>query len=337
MATPAVISLTKIDACGLYSMRRSKFEYGDISSVLADLAQWASNKPLSLTKTYGDDDKLHPCYLYDIYHDQGDWLIATWNETESSGDAVASVDGQALVGQASITSTSLPSNSIPGFPTYFWVLPKEKIVASIKFEYRKTGIQELAHYIKSFLTYYSRYAVTTPTNKGNNLAIEVCGYRQHSSAEILNLCPRFKLKEIHNLGEIDFIKTQVDSITKITNKTTLFVDVPLHKTIWQKLNALINSSTEKTLSKNVHISYDIKDNFSLAEVEDIISEWEENKDEDVWSDRGFYIKGKPYWLRKSIARDTFHLNLVKHGHSVDLAALAKALREQKQNILNLRK
>lgn len=149
MGIKAVISLVSIEACGLYSSNGRNFKYGDINSVLVNLSQWADKKPLGLTKTFEGDDKHNPCYLYDIYTDQEDWLIAMWNETESNDGTVASVDSQAIVGKASISSTNLPKNNIPGFPTYFWVLPKEKLVASIKFEYRKTGVQELALYLQS--------------------------------------------------------------------------------------------------------------------------------------------------------------------------------------------
>lgn len=86
----------------------------------------------------------------------------------------------------------------------------------------------------------------------------------------------------------------------------------------------------------MHISYDMKDDFSSEDVENIIAEWEKNKDEDVWADRGFYIAGKPYWLRKSMARDTFDLPLIKSENSINLPDLATALRSQRANILNLK-
>lgn len=250
MGIKAVISLVSIEACGLYSSNGRNFKYGDINSVLVNLSQWADKKPLGLTKTFEGDDKHNPCYLYDIYTDQEDWLIAMWNETESNDGTVASVDSQAIVGKASISSTNLPKNNIPGFPTYFWVLPKEKLVASIKFEYRKTGVQELALYLQSFLAFFSRYAVTVPSKDNNALYSEILGYIQHSGDAPENLRPRVKLKEVRNPGEIEHIKANALSVTKIVCKTTLLPSIPLHKTLWQKVNEVLNSKTEKKSFKS---------------------------------------------------------------------------------------
>lgn len=154
MALTAKITFYEIHQCGYYKYKEKDAPvFGGINETLLDLEAWV--KPLSFeaTKTFDSDDgKTLPVYLLGLRQGKESWLLATWNQVPSSEVGVSSVARTSTLDKIKVFANSIEENSIPGFPTYFWIFPSLKSFATICFDVYngKDGFQ---NYLDSFLAF----------------------------------------------------------------------------------------------------------------------------------------------------------------------------------------
>ncbi|MEJ8295630.1 hypothetical protein WKI45_22670 [Delftia tsuruhatensis] len=133
-----------VKKCGLYL-------YGDgdgavskgvgLADTLRLLANWV--KDLEFEETIPWDPKkspesLHDCYCHDLYanDDNGDYVLVLW---KSDGESSGNLWGRAKKSQFGNLSAverkdNGKKNMIWGRPCYYWFLPSENVVISIKFD-----------------------------------------------------------------------------------------------------------------------------------------------------------------------------------------------------------
>lgn len=332
----ARVSLYRVSACGYYRRRDHAPRFGQLDSVLADLKAWGSDKRLAYTKTFSNGPQM-PVYLVDVTRAaSGDaWLLTLWNEAHNTDGAVASIDGRANVGSADVSETEFEEGHIPGHATYFWFLPNEGLVASVRFQHPTTGTTSMNKYLSSFLKSFTSYVVLGEAD--DHGALPVVGYRANPQAQTERLFARFKTDVFVKPGPADYIAEHAQSIRKIKRKSALDLAIHTDRSMFQKLLEGLTLVNHQTTKQEVNIQYEVDvDGLSAQEVSDIVAEWSEDHEDET--DYGFMLRGSAevHWLGKAYVREKLQLDVDReNAEVVEPESLLRELARHKDYLLGL--
>lgn len=335
----ARIRIYDISKCGYYAWRGTEPEFGDIGEIMSDLSLWSKGKSLVATKTYESADftEIFPAYLLDVKERNGNWLVKIWNQTPASEGNVHSVMGSSSVGNPKVIANEILKGSIPGFATYFWVVPKKNIFASVGFQHLITGQPAFQQYIKSYIESFSKFVVHAQAPK-DGVDIDILGYRSSSKYEPLNLRPRFQTEMFTKPGDYEFLKRNVDKITRVVRKTKLQLNRVDDYKAWQQFLRWTQISVPPSKPADfINLQYIIGANITKSDLTSIVDEYQNNHDRQ-WDDYGFKVKGdqKTHWLSHASARGEFDLDVVKDNDEVfNTDSLLSALDKRKAAIFKM--
>lgn len=340
------INLFDLTACGFYSRGyQLEHEFGTLNETLLDLQRWAANRKLRSTKTFTpkDGSDLLPVYLFDIKSaEDGSWLVVTWNETQSFDGSVASADGDSPVGAANVELNEIQEGGIPGFPTYFYIIPDAQIIASVRPYHDSTGLPGLREYMKSYLEFFSKYVHLEEENNNGVTVLYPVGYSKSEEYyfEADELSIKFETKETRNPGRLQYIRDNVEKVSKIIRKMTLDLNHKVKLRFFQKaLQGIGIHRDQQTTDQKIKIKYEIQEKITLDELNDMIEEWENTQDR-TYDDYGLVLRGsdqQPFWFSSSKANGRFDLNVIEiNDAKIDSTSLLTALTHHKDQILQLK-
>lgn len=177
----AKVTFYRFDKCGLFEYGAEKSKLGELPDFLNQLMVWVqrNGKPLDETCTYAieESEDVSRTFCYDIVKNgvTGDFLLTTWNETPSYEGKVAAVNSKGKFGEAKVEFTKLPKDSIPGYATYFWIVPSKNVFASIRFQHVLNGKKNFDKYFKEFISKFSGYVVL---GKSETSDFQIIGYAE---------------------------------------------------------------------------------------------------------------------------------------------------------------
>jgi len=325
MSESVKFSFYQVDECGYYSWGNSSPVFGSIQELLTDLLHWSADKSIENTKLYepqvGSD--YLSTYLFDIKCMGEDWLVTTWNEVPSTEAGIASVIRDSSVTAPDVIMNRIQDNSIPGYATYFWILPNESLFASVRFKKRtQTGQQPFRKYMEqalSLISSYVRYG-----EDGVDDSRQVIGYAPVGEDLISpSPSPRFKTSLAHDVGNRQFIRENAARVSKIIRKETLRLNHADERQWWQSaLSRLgISSGSDYRRTDDVNVKYELRPEFfDLQQVDLMMEEWDESEPmRSEWDDYGFTFKGdanKVHWLSYSTLTASAELNVVWDNNEV---------------------
>lgn len=334
----AKITFYEVDQCGFFHRGEPGAAFGNVQNMLCDLVEWSRDKQLAATKVYepADGSDLMPTYLMDITEGDGAWLVTIWNQTPATEGKVAAAVGTSNVGAATVLMNDIPPGGIPGFATYFWFIPAQKVFASIRFQHLVTGQKPMQQYMESFLESSSRHVVWTDPAEG--VDIELAGYREGPNAPVQDLSPRFRTKLFRKSGLHAMLLNNAGRVRKVLRKTTLRLDRAEQLDQWQKVMAWTHIRAPQNRPDLVKLQYEVAAQLTRDDIEAMIASWNAGHDRE-WDDYGFRLKGessKVHWLSYSIARKEFDLNVKRNSlEVVNPQSLLKALHGGRAEILKL--
>lgn len=343
----ASITLYDITKCGLYKFNDSSISLlGNIEIFLDQLIKWAKNPKRNLidTCTYEiDDDELgERTFCYDILKNSTtkNFLVVTWNETASLEGQLASIVGNVPVGQAKVKTKGSGKNEIVGYPSYFYIMPNENILATITFGKTKNGAFNFKCLFKEFISKYTSFAcyeknTETQTN-------ELKGYKadKTSTDAPQNLRASFNFNIIRSSHQIDKLVTNHKEITKVVKHNKLSVTDTLKLGWSSKLSISIFDKQKPKTDGDVKFTFEYPYTPTNAkELKDIIQDWELNYTGSMWDNIGFKLQGesKTIWLNDMNARNRFELYLNRNNQNViEPIELFSELERISKNILALK-
>lgn len=314
----ATLTFYGIEKCGYYRPGNQCAQFGNIAGTLGELKSWAldSNKALAETCTFKPSDETDHLgvFCFDMAtNPSGDFLVVTWNETETLGEAMASVNGTQPVGKAQVITNDLPKNHIAGFPTYFWFIPDKKVFASIKIGNRLIGRNGLQALVQGFLQHCSKHAVYAPTQP--NCEAQLMGYRSKSADEpSFEVRPRFVTYREKTPGHLQFITDNRTSISKVIKKTILNTAIEDDHQFLKRLLAKFGYTQTTEGREQLKITAELPAVPNERELASIIKTWEDEVGSTnplKWSDVGFRMHGnqKIHWLSRGYVVETVTLEL----------------------------
>ncbi len=331
------ISFYDIHKCGYYKYGADKPEFFDVGSLFIDLQEWINDndKNLSETCTYeiseADNGVLRTFCLSLRLMSNGEVLLTTWNETETTDGAVASVDGASSVGSPNISTTDIPQGHIPGYPTYFWFIPSMGIFATLRFSSRLNGHVGLKLWLSEYIAKFSSHVEFDKNDK-------IIGYKKEKNSEVLNLYSRFESSPMRQKGKLDYLKSNITDIKKIFRKTKLSPvntnDINLLEKIWINLGI----SSKPTFHQDINIKAELPYQPSKKELDSMITEWQDDEQHSQWNDIGFRLKGSQEinWLSHTLVKGEIEFDIAKDGNGViSLDSLENEIKKNRSILLNL--
>ncbi|MDP3479436.1 MAG: hypothetical protein Q8R88_06670 [Desulfoprunum sp.] len=342
MPEEAKLNFYSINRCGYYRHGTQEAILGNLPGVLTQLRTWATRPgfPLESTCTFslnenGGDSLRVFCFDILANNANGDCFLTTWNETPSSKGKVPSVTGNQPVGAAEVHLNEIEEGTIPGYATYFWLIPELNVFSTIRFQHLLNGQQNLVRYLNGFLEKHSDHAVI---NQVDGDTAEIIGYREDILSEVQELYPSFRAKLLRKSGEVDLIRQKRANIRKLIRKSTLDLQIEeeqsLMRSLLQKLGII---QGENNGNQKLNVKYSFPYTPSADEINSII----ENAFEEGMSwtnDVGFQFVGKSeiIWLSNSIVKRDINLNIERDNDEiVNLTSLATQLTAQRNVIANI--
>ncbi len=338
----AKVTFYCFDKCGLFEYGAEQSKLGELSDFLNQLMAWVQrdDKPLDETCTYAieESEDVSRTFCYDIVKNgvTGDFLLTTWNETPSYKGKVAAVNSKGKVGGAKVEFTKLPKDSIPGYATYFWIIPSKNVFASIRFQHVLNGKKNFDKYFKEFISKFSEYVVLGESDDSD---FQIIGYAEKEDDEPKNLHAYLKTSILRKSGQTDYIVNNLSKIRKVTRHNRLSPNLENSQDLWQKALLGLGLKKQRKLNSDVNFSYEFSFKPSEDELTEMIDEWEDNHDS-KWDDIGFTLTGEqnPRWLSNSLARDTFELDVKRvNDEIVDAESILDQVTEKRDLILALLK
>lgn len=305
------VSLYRVASCGYYPRgNNNPPQFGGVDDILRDLQRWGADKRLAHTKTFDPSDGGNhlPVYLVDATRHDTAWLLTLWNESHNTEGTITSINGQAAVGNAAVSETEVEEGHIPGHATYFWFLPDEGLMASVRFQHPASGVSGMNKYMRCFVQRFTSFVVLGEPDEGGRRAI--VGYRPNQTTAPSHYSARFKTEVFVKPGHLDEILANAANIRKLERKAKLDLAIRTKKKFFQELLEDFHLVTPRTGQYEAKIKYEVEVNgLEEDEVREIISQWREEDQDD--SDYGFVLRGEnnAHWLGKEFVRETFELEI----------------------------
>lgn len=349
MVTEVGVWLFDVSRCGYYEPASARAGhgplYGGLSECMGALRDWTVGRRLSETSTSDvkpDTEQAKTYFLSLTPAANGDFLLALWNRIQTNSNKIASVGVNDIVGAVTTEFTEIDEDRIPGFATYFYVMPAEGKIASVRVKHPMNGLHNFKSYLYNFLKFVNPRHVVAAENESGE--IDVVGYRPDSASEdIRKLRAQFRLQTIPKMGEAQYIIDNFALIKRAICKTTITNTVPDQREWWQRGMDVLGLGARRgrmELEDQVVIKAELPMNFIRPEVEAIVQEWQDRHavDGDREDDIGFVLQGEsaPRWLSKSYARKAFDLEVQwMDDELVETQALLAQLQLHRRSILAL--
>jgi len=349
MIEKASIRFHKVKHCGLFRQRARTAEMGSFRELVNNIYNWSNSggRLIQNTCTYEvnedfDMDFLET-YLVGMKHnpETGDYFLAMWNRTHDSGDSVYALDSTATVdnvNERALHKGDLPAQSIPGFATYFWLIPSQDTIATITFGTPRTGMKSFSYWLESFIKTESRYV---RFDENDNFL----GYAEGDNQPSLELEPRFTRTLHKNPAKRDLIIRNREHIRGVVRRINLERAQPVHDDAISKLLRLIGiAERNDQMPHDIPLTYELNYTPSEAELTRIMETYEEGAETGSWEDIGFkfpqnnvFGANEKEWLGKSYSKGKVSIDLewVVIGQLLDMGNLRDKINARRDELISL--
>lgn len=317
------INFYEVQKCAYFKRGEETPYICNCATTLEGLHRWINPAQLTARPTVREtqtftphDDSNHlPVYCYSIAHHRvsGDYLLTTWNETEQTEGRVASVHADEQAGQARIDAVAVAANTLPGYPAYFWFIPRRNLIACIRLDTQRLGGHPgMVRYINGYLERFSPWVVL-PNGASCSPDVQVLGYQDGQDIR-QDLKPRFVSAPVKLPGEIDYIRQNRQRIRKIVRKDEYDGgDLPRTSLLTCMLQGFGLRDTPEQLDATT-FRYELDFEPSEGELNQIIESWQERADQEDatrWDDVGFMFQSESdiRWLSRSAAKQTLEVDI----------------------------
>ncbi|MFT6918122.1 MAG: hypothetical protein ACJA2G_000734 [Cognaticolwellia sp.] len=211
----------KIKTMGLYinsgGVAKQNLKAKDL---MGELMEWGHGpiRKFIETSTYSDNSKYLKAYCLDFYEDNGEYIVALWNSVPTSKNGFASVSAKSSSLGTVVQHTKVGKDDIPGFPTFFFVSPEKKCIATIKLDNHVLGISQFKLYIKGYLRGFCSHIVDRVEE---GYTIQGLCVDTKPETEIDNrfpdkgVYPSFKIAPFTDVLSEDYLLNNAHNITKV--------------------------------------------------------------------------------------------------------------------------
>lgn len=323
-----------VTACGLYRGQTSH-QHLHLGALLKELKAWAidSGKSLVETSTYSDSNYVKTSFCMGVEEFEGQYLVTMWNKVQHLKSGIGLVNGAKSPSDVKVNKTKLNENDIPGFPTYFWILPASNKIIGVQLENPSFGVTQLRSYLLGFLINFTSHSVREPGDLSTVVGYSDTSKRNVNGGEHLvnvELHPRFSMEVKKIPGKYDEFIHRSEEVTKLVKDVYVYNSLDSKNSGYiEKIKSMFDG-LPPVVKKKLRVQMPVK--LTEFEVKKLISKYEENEHDDEF-DVGLIFKGKSNqieWLSGSTQKEKLDLNV--EWNSDDNPKILPLLKQLKNNI-----
>lgn len=297
-----------VDQCGLYKVGKEDIHGCDINETFDLIMKWVGGRSLTHTIPW-DPEKENKnkakCYCKDIYKDlqTGEFFLVLWKSDTDSAGTLWGASEDSIGGNGDIvkyTNEYKGKKVVWGRPCYYWVIPKEKTIISIKFEHSVCDASLFEDYVRSCINnrVQHRNRKKETTDKGY---VRI-SYEDDSGNRFMY---RFNmsLKSV-NTSSMELQKL-ASSVTHIIRRETILVDTKDERDEWVKFfSDFIPMVPTKPKAKKRRIEVRAEAKPNAEQIKEIIEKnAKENRSASDWDNVGFETENGVTWVDRYRLRD----------------------------------
>lgn len=203
--------------------------FDDPQAIIEDLYKW--QKDLSVWETGTDDNEERtghcPVYIWSMEKSENGYCIVLWNSipTNQANQKVMSIPKNSSTGSMKYSESNIDKDHIPGYPTYFWISPENRLACTLHFKHGRSNLLALSRMIQYFMNLHASYIIKKPVDdieKDNNDDKKVTGYIfDGKRIEGDDIKGKIDLCLVKQVAQIEDIKRNCADITRVYRKSTL--------------------------------------------------------------------------------------------------------------------
>ena len=329
-----------VERCGFYKRGESNPAFGNLLTLIEDFEDWTSkSESIGDTKTFSGESlgEIKNVYFMGASKSKSseDRVIVLWNETLNDSGNVLGISTSKKIGSKTILKTGFDDeNAIPGIPSYFWLVPDENLIVSLKFAHSTQGKIPFENYLQGFLANFSKNRVLNSNN-------EIIGYSRNGNGSpyVSQYCPRFHIRRAPNDTEKNELMSRSAEITQILKKEKLFYSVEDHRgRLEEFFNGVLDGFTA-AVSKNKDDGYRIINHRvqfqpTAKQVESIVDQHRDRPLDSHVVNVGFVVAGRNRWLDRMHFSQSVDLEIdIKDKEIVDPDAIIKSLDSRRESLI----
>ncbi|EHC04410.1 hypothetical protein Sbal625DRAFT_4000 [Shewanella baltica OS625] len=192
-------------------------------------------------------------FCKDFYVDTetGEFLIVLWNELSNKEGNILSVSRDQRIGGGEVKGAG-DVNSIIGLPSYFWFVPKDDLVISIRFDHSSDNVRCVRDYISAFFKNCTSYR----HEDQDGMTFYVKEYDSEMHCRF-----KFDWEKITRKLEVNKLINKADKITGIVRQVRLVKRVTDERNSSRRLYDKCSELLENVLPEWLRDGSDTSNNF----------------------------------------------------------------------------
>lgn len=308
------IDLHNITRCGFYEQGSARMPlFGDLSAWHNDFIKWVQGRQsVALTTTFQDQDAKSPMvYCAGTVQQGSGFGLILWHGVPATEKGIAYIKMDAPPGKVDAQEAQLDQNSIPGWPSYFWILPQQGLLARLqptgKIRNRSTGLPACRDYLQGWLRSHSCYVERIARSDAPDGAeFEIAWRPTVVSASRTDLSVHFESQPLTTPCALDEIRRRHDEIRKLVHSVQINRALPAdHNWLNQLMSVMGFDGFSSPETDRLSFRWDTDWRPELAELEMLISRQNVSGERDRRERQAVRLKGDPhlYWLDGGPVRD----------------------------------
>lgn len=206
------LQLYEITKCGFYESYDDEgpARFGHLPDWWGEFSSWAGGKDYKQTGTFNDTHEPYTVYCIVRADDgNGNYGVVLWNVSPGLNGRAFHLPPSGLVDSIHAAPAPVEEGSTAGWPTYFWIMPGENVIAAlIPKGFRGSGIPHARKYFYEYLRARSGY------RRGNEC------FNDYGHDEPLPLLPKFETSSLKRAGQVEEIADRWREINKYVTNTS---------------------------------------------------------------------------------------------------------------------
>lgn len=262
MNAPLKLKFYNITKCGYFEAKAKSASFGTVLSVCEHLASFfetAETREELTTYKCKNENSTFPIYINKSSNNN--YMIVLWNPTsELDGRMLTLTGGKATKNGAQLEKKGLKSvkasngdvKGIPGYPTYFWVLPQLNLMINIQRSGWRSNKPHFDKYMRGFMMGSDLNHVTREEEAG-----KLHFKRKKDSKNFVRAYPKYETRVLKTNTEIDDVKSKKGGISRIVIQSREENQV-MYKSLLDKLVSMVTSERESVddEDKNPYVYYE---------------------------------------------------------------------------------
>ena len=338
METKVKLDFYNIESFGYYKKNEIEPKFGYCSDILNQLKIWLNGKNISQTNTFTNSDQesaVLQVYCPELLNNtaKSSFLLHLWNEIPNDGNTVQSLNGDKPVGSVNVESANVPDGGIPGFPTYFWFLPEQRLFACVRInESLQIGRGDMEKYIIGFMKKYSKYVRLIKSE--DNPETKHILFAENEDANPRYLYPKFNSRLSKHKTKIQELRQKCSKIMKIIKKETISLNDTQKRKRFNLFKSFLSLAPSPKSEKEVKYRYELNTTLTTKELNNIINSYDYRnyKKEDI---AFCFDSNKKIWLSQTVCKIEDKLDIEFNKQTPSLQSLFDALEQQRDSYLSL--